>query len=87
MIYTVTVAVDAVTAAEAAKLVQRKVEGRDRQRTAAVLRVHDENSRLVWERPLPGTAGILAGHQKATPSRPAGNLNGAATQEVPHGQD
>lgn len=47
-IYTVTVAVEALTAANAARLVQRKVEGRNRDRTAAVLRVQDSEGTIRW---------------------------------------
>lgn len=43
-----TVAVEAVSAASAAALVQKKVEGRDRQRTVAVIRVQDEKQRIIW---------------------------------------
>jgi hypothetical protein len=47
-IYTVTVAVEAATASAAAALVQTKVEGRGKKRTAAVIRVEDDKKRVVW---------------------------------------
>lgn len=50
-IFRVTVAVEALTASEAAKVVQRKVEGRNRDRTAAVLRVQDLDGNIRWQAP------------------------------------
>lgn len=49
MLYKATVVLEALSAADAAKVVQRKVEGRNKTRTASVLRVEDLDGRVLWK--------------------------------------